>query len=318
VPRPTAIATALSSIIETGELRHPVLAVDGWWQREHRVGGCGVGARATSRAPARPVLVIGGGRLGTGFLRHCHARGLAVRGLDRATLDAADITRVSAAVARLQPWAIVNATGGGDVDAADASPAACWRDNVDVVRVLCQVAAAARIPLLTFSSDLVFEGGAARAYVEDDTPVPRSVFASSKVAAEAIAAGSSARVLVVRSGRLFDPSDTADRRVRPRQASDGHAGWQIGDAWTGSPTYLPHLVDAALDLLIDGEHGVWHLVNAASQAIASTFGVGPLRHRVLTSVRGLIMPSMDEALRQYETDRADMEAASAVNLSPAR
>ncbi|MGI4881446.1 MAG: hypothetical protein ACRYG4_28625 [Janthinobacterium lividum] len=28
-----------------------------------------------------------------------------------------------------------------------------------------------------------------------------------------------------------------------------------------SPTYIPDLVDATLDLLIDGEVGVWHLSN---------------------------------------------------------
>jgi dTDP-4-dehydrorhamnose reductase len=31
---------------------------------------------------------------------------------------------------------------------------------------------------------------------------------------------------------------------------------------TVSPSYLPDLADAALDLLVDGEKGVWHLANA--------------------------------------------------------
>ena len=30
-----------------------------------------------------------------------------------------------------------------------------------------------------------------------------------------------------------------------------------------SPTYVPDLVHASLDLLIDGEHGLWHLANEA-------------------------------------------------------
>ena len=29
-----------------------------------------------------------------------------------------------------------------------------------------------------------------------------------------------------------------------------------------SPTYLPDLADATLDLLVDGERGIWHLANA--------------------------------------------------------
>ena len=31
-----------------------------------------------------------------------------------------------------------------------------------------------------------------------------------------------------------------------------------------SPTYVPDLVDRALDLLIDGAAGVWHLANAGA------------------------------------------------------
>src|SRR5688572_30883318 len=33
---------------------------------------------------------------------------------------------------------------------------------------------------------------------------------------------------------------------------------------TISPTYVPDLVNAALDLLIDGEHGIWHLANSGA------------------------------------------------------
>src|SRR5947208_849537 len=31
-----------------------------------------------------------------------------------------------------------------------------------------------------------------------------------------------------------------------------------------SPTYVPDLVNASLDLLIDGEQGIWHLANVAA------------------------------------------------------
>jgi dTDP-4-dehydrorhamnose reductase len=31
--------------------------------------------------------------------------------------------------------------------------------------------------------------------------------------------------------------------------------------WLMSPTYVPDLVNAALDLLVDEEKGIWHLCN---------------------------------------------------------
>jgi dTDP-4-dehydrorhamnose reductase len=45
---------------------------------------------------------------------------------------------------------------------------------------------------------------------------------------------------------------------------------QQGQTWTAvsdqvvSPTYVPDLVQASLDLLIDGETGIWHVTNRAA------------------------------------------------------
>ena len=49
-----------------------------------------------------------------------------------------------------------------------------------------------------------------------------------------------------------------------------------------SPTYVPELANTVLDLLLDGEKGIWHLANAGSaswaelaRAIAGHIGIGP-------------------------------------------
>ena len=87
-----------------------------------------------------------------------------------------------------------------------------------------------------------------------------------------------------------------------------------------SPTYLPDLVNASLDLLIDGERGIWHLVNegAATWAqlardVARLAGLDESlvrarpstelgflaprpRNSALASERGWLMPPLDRAL----------------------
>jgi dTDP-4-dehydrorhamnose reductase len=94
-----------------------------------------------------------------------------------------------------------------------------------------------------------------------------------------------------------------------------------------SPTYVPHLVHTVLDLLIDGEHGIWHLANAGETSWAdlarqaaraadvdeslirgrphTELGLAARRpmHAALGSVRGRLMPSLDSALAAYVHER---------------
>jgi RmlD substrate binding domain len=90
-----------------------------------------------------------------------------------------------------------------------------------------------------------------------------------------------------------------------------------------SPTYVPDLVNASLDLLIDGERGLWHLANVAAITWADlarraaelagldpagvvgrpTAALGLAARRPLWSVlgseRGTLLPSLDDALGRY-------------------
>ena len=90
-----------------------------------------------------------------------------------------------------------------------------------------------------------------------------------------------------------------------------------------SPTYVPDLVDASLDLLIDGEHGIWHLANAGKTSWASlarraarlagisaralrpcpaaslALAAPRPRFSALASARAALMPSLDDALARY-------------------
>jgi dTDP-4-dehydrorhamnose reductase len=90
-----------------------------------------------------------------------------------------------------------------------------------------------------------------------------------------------------------------------------------------SPTYMPHLVDAVLDLLIDGEQGIWHLANVGQvswaefaalaaqlanldDALVRRVSVADLglsaprpAFSALESVRGRIMPPLERAMTEY-------------------
>jgi len=102
-----------------------------------------------------------------------------------------------------------------------------------------------------------------------------------------------------------------------------------------SPTYVPDLVHASLDLLIDGERGVWHLANggavtwadfARRAAALAGLDAALVRGRptaslklaaarplysALGSERGALLPPLDDALsrfvRECETSWAGRE-----------
>jgi dTDP-4-dehydrorhamnose reductase len=179
--------------------------------------------------------------------------------LTRAELDPCDAVAVDATLDRHQAWAVVNASGFHRIEAAENSPELCTRENVAGPATLAAACEKRRIPFLTFSTDLVFDGRLDRPYREGDGVAPLSQYGRSHAEAERLVTSICPAALVVRTGALFGPLDGDDFVSRMlRTLRGGHAFAAPEDLVT-SPSYRPDVVHAALDLLIDGEAGVCHL-----------------------------------------------------------
>jgi dTDP-4-dehydrorhamnose reductase len=333
-PRPTAIARLVKALATGGDADHPVLDAPGWWHREDRltyppVRSCPytiatrVWTPPAHRAAPRPLLITGGeGRLARAVARHCAMRGLPYRLLPRSELDIADPAAVAAAIDRHRPWAIVNAAGYARVARAEGEPARCWRDNVVAADVLARACRSAGLRLLAFSSHLVFDGEKRAPYLEDDAVAPLGVYGTAKAEAERAVLGACPDALVVRAGALFGPDDGRDVLTRALQRLSLGLDVTAAEA-TLTPTFLPDLLAAALDLLIDEASGVWHLANTGpvswaefARAAAERVGLaaGNVRavaaetrdgvarrplYSALASARAALMPSLDSALDRY-------------------
>lgn len=274
-PRPTALAAMLRDLATHGRSDHPALDGPGWWEQPSRMiypparkhaAARVVLREGAARAP-RPVLVTGArGTLGRGIARACVVRGLAHVALGRAELDVADPVAVGAALAVHDPWAVVNCAGFVRVDDAEREREACWRENVHGPTTLARACAERGVRLATFSSDLVFGDSEPepRPFVEHDPVAPRSVYGASKAEAEQCVRGLMPEALVVRTSAFFGPWDEWNfLTIALRELSAGRAFRALADV-TMSPTYVPELADATLDLLVDGEHGLWHLASAGA------------------------------------------------------
>jgi dTDP-4-dehydrorhamnose reductase len=117
------------------------------------------------------------------------------------------------------------------------------------------------VPLVTFSSDLVFGGDRDRPYVETDTPRPLNVYGASKAEGERRVLDIMPEALVVRTSAFFGPWDAGNFVVQALGAIREGRTWRAAADIVVSPTYVPDLAHAALDLLLDGESGIWHLSN---------------------------------------------------------
>lgn len=259
-PRPTALASLWRGLPACAP-RHPVAGEAGWWRRPSRL----IYARPTESGAGgdtvagRPLLICGaGGTLGRAFARACAARGMTYLAVGRDVLDLHATDSIETLLATVNPWGVVNAAGWVRVDDAEADEAGCHRVNAIGAIALAKACSGGGIACLNVSSDLVFSGDGHRPLVESDEPAPLSAYGRSKAAMEAGCADL-AGSLVVRTAAFFSPDDPYNFAAatiaslaagRPVAAAHDHVV---------TPTYVPSLVDTALDLLIDGVEGILHL-----------------------------------------------------------
>lgn len=348
VPRQTAIATMLQALSTGQAYNHPLLQTAGWWQRSQRLlyppvsyGDAGwvdidpltvqtpvmrqeKGRNRAAIGSTPPLLITGAtGTLGQAFARLCEVRGIPYYLLSRQEMDITNPATVEQALDELQPWAVVNAAGYVRVDDAEREPHLCLRINAEGAAILANACVQRNVGLINFSSDLVFAGDRTQPYLESHAVAPLNVYGHSKAQAERWALYHHPCSLMIRTSAFFSPWDEYNfLTIALRTLKAGQPFVAVTDAIV-SPTYVPDLVNASLDLLIDGECGLWHLANSGAIAWAElarqiahlagfdpssiqpcsmkTLGLAASRpaYSVLSSERGILLPSLDRAIDRY-------------------
>jgi dTDP-4-dehydrorhamnose reductase len=267
LPRATALAAAARSLAVTGRIEHPAADGPGWWNE----------GSAPALHGRRPLVIAGAsGTLGRAFAYACEQRGLACVTLSKSDLNLLDPESVQQAIARHRPWAVINASGYVRVDDAEREPRPCRQLNAVAPAILAMACRKAGVRLVTFSSDLVFDGGQSQPYQEHDLVAPLNMYGRSKVEGERRVLAINPGALVVRTSAFFGPWDSANFVTIVLDTLRQRLRFRAHDDLMVSPTYVPHLVDAALDLLIDGADGVWHLANRGA---VTWFGLAQLAAR---------------------------------------
>jgi dTDP-4-dehydrorhamnose reductase len=163
----------------------------------------------------------------------------------RSEVDLLRPSSIGKAFADFRPDVVVNPAAYTAVDKAESEPDQAFAINRDGARA---VAAAARdhgAPIIHLSTDYVFDGGKAGAYVEDDPVNPQGVYGRSKLEGELAVAEVNPRHIVTRTSWVYAPFGNNFVRTMLRLAAERDR-LRVVDDQVGCPTYAPDIADALI------------------------------------------------------------------------
>jgi dTDP-4-dehydrorhamnose reductase len=231
------------------------------------------------------LLVTGGtGQLGSAVSRLRPDAAIPGRG----ELDLADPGGIRPYLEAVRPEAIVNCAAYTAVDRAEEEEAPATIVNGSAVGAMAEYAAEAGIPLVTFSTDYVFDGHAAEPYVESSPTDPINAYGRSKLAGERAALAAHPGALVIRTSWVISGTHPNFVATMLRLAPEREL--RVVDDQQGCPTVAADLAAGALAALDAGATGLLHLTNQGvttwyrlARAAVEIAGIDPERIRPCTT-----------------------------------
>jgi dTDP-4-dehydrorhamnose reductase len=183
-----------------------------------------------------------------------------LQALTRSRLDLLDFDAVRRKFKEDRPELVIHCAAITVVADAQTNPALARRVNVEVTKLLAELAA--EIPLVFFSSDLAFDGRKGN-YVETDPVNPIHAYAETKVTAEQIVL-KNPRHLVVRTSINGGISRTGNRGFNEQL----RLAWKTGKTMTlftdefRCPIFAGETARAVWELALQNRTGLFHVAGA--------------------------------------------------------
>lgn len=157
---------------------------------------------------------------------------------------------------------IINCAAYTAVDKAEDEPELAFKINAAGPRNIAEVAKNRGTKFIHISTDYVFDGTKAGAYLETDLPHPLGVYAQSKYQGEVYVSDVIAEYFIIRSAWLYGKQGNNFVFTMLRLFKERDIVRVVGDQY-GTPTYAPDLAAALLDIvcLNSSAYGVYHFTN---------------------------------------------------------
>jgi len=168
-------------------------------------------------------------------------------------IDLADFDGLTTALNRVSPDIVINAAAYTAVDRAEDEVELAQRINGEALRVLGAWAAQHAARVIHYSTDYVFDGGADRAYREEDATHPVSTYGRSKLAGETALRESGARHLIFRTAWVYAARGHNFLRTMLRVGAERET-LRVVDDQVGAPTPARLIADVTAHVV-----GLWRL-----------------------------------------------------------
>lgn len=215
------------------------------------------------------ILVVGrSGQVARALAAHAWPAGLQVTCRGRETLDLADPALEGKAIADLsatKAGLLVNAGAYTAVDAAEADREAAFRLNAEGPAALARACARQGAAMIQISTDYVFDGTKAGAYVEDDPVAPLGVYGASKAAGEAAVRAALDRHVILRTSWVYDATGKNFLTTMLRLARERDEV-RVVDDQHGAPTSAREIARAIAAIVAAGaaRPGTYHFTAAGA------------------------------------------------------
>lgn len=332
-PRMTEMGNLICHLSHNNKYENPLINIPGWWKREDRFiysrnrepGNSNLKSESKPEKYSRPLLIIKGKETFAAlYTKHCVRRGIPFVMLDKSEINLFNKIELNSILENYNPWAVINTVDYQDIDKAEVQPDLCRMDNIVAAVNLSEICKASEIKFLSFSTDLVFNGNRKEPYIESCKVAPLNVYGFSKAAAEQQILKHNPSALIIRTSACFSLHNENNYIGSFLKKIENGTKVQVAKDIIISPTYTPDLINTSLDILIDGEKGIWHLTNRGSESwadflmkLVETSGydckyIDPRfsrdlkfiakrpRYSVLESERASLMPTFEQALNEYK------------------
>lgn len=171
-------------------------------------------------------------------------------------LDITDNDAVLAFVDRTKPYAIINCAAYTAVDAQEKDVDLSYKINALGPRNLSIAAAKAGAKLVHISTDYVFAGDGSVPYTEFDTPAPKSVYGTTKLAGEEFVKQFAKEFFIIRTAWLYGEGKNFVRTML--NLAETRDEISVVNDQTGNPTSAMELARLVAHLLPTQEYGLYH------------------------------------------------------------
>jgi dTDP-4-dehydrorhamnose reductase len=168
--------------------------------------------------------------------------------LDSSELDLSDAEAIRCKVREIQPQIIVNPAAYTAVDKAESEPELALAINGIAPGILAEEAKKLDALLIHYSTDYVFDGSKAGAYLEEDVPNPLGVYGQTKLAGEQAIRAVGGNHLILRTSWVYGARGKNFLLTMLRLARE-RSELRIVDDQIGAPTWCRSLAEITAQML---------------------------------------------------------------------